>query len=1482
MVVIHAAWNGGKLVLWAEETTGAEPAASRAEVRPHPFAVPPSALAGELPRWGDAAAEAAGKAVSGDAVLLLPSSAASPLPSPETGLRVTARRPRISPWRVPALLVEPGPALRLLTEEFEPPPIAGPSLRYLAVVAAHARDLVRRGRVLPQLAAEDGGYAARWRPVLTGAHADRFRELAAAMPPVCRAVVRERPSTHVLTEALAGLADAAVRQALPERLLGGHRPGTRSPLADRWTVALTGDTAALPGARREEAQALARPLEEWFRAAHQLDGPVKVCFRLVEPLPAEDPAQAVSAPHVGAAAEAGAGAWRVEFALQSAEDPSLYVPAPLVWAGDGLPGLPGRPDETLLAGLGRAARLYPRIDDALREPRPTNVGLDVEGAFHFLRHAAPLLQSAGFGVQLPAWAGRTRLGLKLTTRSRSGPGAAADQGFGLAQLVDFRAELAVGDETISEAELAELARLKVPLVRLRGQWVELDARQLGAALRAVERRGSGQMTIGEVIQEVVHGGDDELPLMEVDADGLLGDLLSGEADRRLEPVATPAAFHGTLRPYQERGLAWLDFMSQIGLGGILADDMGLGKCLMPDSPIFVNGALTSAADIWQNYAVGILFKDGGEWATPLSPLSTNAIDAEGRVVQASFTRLYRQHVWERLRRVRLDDGSEITITRRHRLLGVNGWTRNIQPGDRICVPRRIRWEGEPVDPDLTVLLAWQISEGHESRKADLRITQKNRAVLDELHERILRIGTRYGLFVNNPTIRPTRDVHDLRLCSVDYAAFLSARGYEWGRLSDAKRIPDFIMAAGDDTVRLFLREFFTAEGGVVAGMRMIEIASASRWLMSQLSIMLRRFGIWLRTAEKMEAATNGSGIRRPYQIGMIGGPGLRLFRDLIGFSDPVKQAKLDDLCAKPANSNVEGVPGSDLLALARASTGLPMRHFGVGPVYFTGTQELSPKTAAMAIQAMDRMLSGAAEREHLIQPENRWTGKVAAAYRALDRDALRAIRDELAVRAEREVFYARVVSVEEVDYEGYVYDFEVAEHHNFVAGGILCHNTAQTLSLLLNEREQEERAGATLLVCPMSLLSNWQKEAARFAPSLDVYLHHGTGRLRGEELAGRVGEADLVLTTYGTALRDRDALARFTWARVVCDEAQAVKNAAARQAQAVRSLPARTRLALTGTPVENHLAELWSIMEFCNPGLLGSAKAFRDRYQEPIERRGDEAATAALKRATGPFVLRRLKTDKAIISDLPDKMEMKVWCTLTPEQASLYQAVVEDMMDRIAGSEGIERRGNVLAAMTRLKQVCNHPAHLLKDGSRLSGRSGKLARLEELAEEILSEGDKALVFTQYAEFGSMLQPYLAARLDRPVLWLHGGLPKKSRDALVERFQTENEPMIFLLSLKAAGTGLNLTAANHVVHVDRWWNPAVENQATDRAFRIGQTRNVQVRKFICAGTLEERIDEMIERKKALAESVVGTGEDWISALSTAELRELFRLSPEAVR
>jgi SNF2 family DNA or RNA helicase len=350
----------------------------------------------------------------------------------------------------------------------------------------------------------------------------------------------------------------------------------------------------------------------------------------------------------------------------------------------------------------------------------------------------------------------------------------------------------------------------------------------------------------------------------------------------------------------------------------------------------------------------------------------------------------------------------------------------------------------------------------------------------------------------------------------------------------------------------------------------------------------------------------------------------------------------------------------------------------------------------------------------------------------------------------------------------------------------------------------------------------------------------------------------------------------------VCDEAQAIKNHATAQAKAVRALPAASRIALTGTPVENQLSELWSIMEFVNPGLLGSAASFREHYAVPVERHGSEEAARRLRRITQPFVLRRLKTDKSIISDLPDKQEINVWCNLTQEQASLYQATVDDMLARIeAAEEDIQRRGLVLATMAKLKQVCNHPAHLLGDGSRLPGRSGKLERLEEICEEIAADGDKALLFTQYAEWGRMLQPYLASRIGCTVLFLHGGVSKKQRDALVARFGEADEPVLFLLSLKAGGTGLNLTAANHVIHIDRWWNPAVEEQATDRAFRIGQRRDVQVRKFICVGTLEEKIDAMIAAKRELAASIVGTGENWLANLSTAELREVVSLTSDAV-
>ncbi len=415
----------------------------------------------------------------------------------------------------------------------------------------------------------------------------------------------------------------------------------------------------------------------------------------------------------------------------------------------------------------------------------------------------------------------------------------------------------------------------------------------------------------------------------------------------------------------------------------------------------------------------------------------------------------------------------------------------------------------------------------------------------------------------------------------------------------------------------------------------------------------------------------------------------------------------------------------------------------------------------------------------------------------------------------------------------------------------------------------------------MSVVGNWQREAERFAPDLRVHVHHGSARLSGRALTDAVAGCDLFVTTYGLVVRDQQSLAGVQWARVVLDEAQNIKNSAARQTQAVRALPAGQRVALTGTPVENRLGELWSIMEFLNRGLLGSASDFRRRFAVPIERYRDESSAELLKRITAPFVLRRLKTDRSIIADLPEKVEMKVFCNITREQATLYQAVLDDMLARIdAASEEIERRGLVLAAMMKLKQVLNHPAQFLRDGSRLDGRSGKLARLEEVLEEVVAGGDRALVFSQFAEMGQLLRVHLAVRLTREVLFLHGGTPKRARDEMVARFQSGTLP-VFVLSLKAGGTGLNLTAANHVIHFDRWWNPAVEDQATDRAFRIGQTKGVQVRKLVCVGTLEERIDQVIEQKRDLAELIVGSGEAWLTELSTEELRDLVKLSADAV-
>lgn len=457
--------------------------------------------------------------------------------------------------------------------------------------------------------------------------------------------------------------------------------------------------------------------------------------------------------------------------------------------------------------------------------------------------------------------------------------------------------------------------------------------------------------------------------------------------------------------------------------------------------------------------------------------------------------------------------------------------------------------------------------------------------------------------------------------------------------------------------------------------------------------------------------------------------------------------------------------------------------------------------------------------------------------------------------------------------------------------------TIQTLALIQHDLEQvaqiDQQAEEcrslkpVLLVCPTSVINNWRKEAVRFTPELSVMVHHGTSRKKEEEFKKEAVNHNVIISSYGLLQRDVKFLKGISWAGVILDEAQNIKNPETKQAKAARALEADYRIALTGTPVENNVGDLWSIMEFLNPGFLGSQASFKRNFFIPIQAERDQEAARRLKEITGPFILRRLKTDSSIISDLPDKMEMKTYCTLTKEQASLYAAVLEDIEEAIEESEeneenDIRRKGIILSALTRLKQVCNHPAQLLKDNSSIPGRSGKLAMLTEMLDVVLANKEKALVFTQFAEMGKMIKEHLQASFGCEVLFLYGGVSRKQRDRMIERFQEGKEYLpIFVLSLKAGGTGLNLTGANHVFHFDRWWNPAVENQATDRAFRIGQTKNVEVHKFICAGTLEERIDEIIERKVQIAGNVVGTGENWLTELSNKELKDIFALREEAV-
>jgi SNF2 family DNA or RNA helicase len=444
--------------------------------------------------------------------------------------------------------------------------------------------------------------------------------------------------------------------------------------------------------------------------------------------------------------------------------------------------------------------------------------------------------------------------------------------------------------------------------------------------------------------------------------------------------------------------------------------------------------------------------------------------------------------------------------------------------------------------------------------------------------------------------------------------------------------------------------------------------------------------------------------------------------------------------------------------------------------------------------------------------------------------------------------------------------------------------TLEVIARLLKEREEASKVGPTLVIAPTSVLGNWRNEIERFAPELDTLVHQGSTRLKDKQAFEDACQThDVILTSFALARLDEKLLQGLKWHRVVVDEAQNIKNPHTAQTRAILKLTAPHRMALTGTPVENRLRDLWSIFNFLNPGYLGKEAQFRKEFELPIYRGNDLAKSTTLKKLVEPFILRRVKTDKRIIDDLPDKIEQKMYCTLTPEQASLYEAVVKDVEEQLKAAEGIQRRGLILATILKLKQICNHPMQFLQDGSAFtSERSHKLERLGEMIEEVIDSGESALIFTQFTEIGGALERHLEHTRHYNTYYLHGGTNVARRDRMIAEFQDpETEPSLFILSLRAGGVGLNLTKANHVFHFDRWWNPAVEDQATDRAFRIGQRKQVFVHKFLAMGTMEERIDAMIEDKKRLSGLVVGTDESWLTELDNDTFKELIALRRSAV-
>jgi len=1050
--VLHANWTGARLHLWAEDAARYREPAPGGEGG-HAFAGGAEFLGALASRLGGVAGEAS------TVTLLLPSVDGRPMPSPRLahalGLVEDGHAAALARVRVPTLSIVPGDATAALdaawTLDAEGGALVSGSVEFFAAAARMVRHLLARQRFVPSLrqsAASD--LSGLWQPWLGDDEtASRVRRLAEAMPAAARAADDEfgHQPWPVLEDFLTRVLDAECRSVARRERLGGALEG-RS-IGDphvAWLTGLLGEGDRLPapeGAAGSMAvrQEMARRVRVWIGQLEER-GPSsawRLCLRLNEP---DDP-RLDADPNLSPETIE----WRVSFHLQSVDRATVLLDAEDIWL---LPGDSAtvrglrveRPQELLLKELARASRLFPKLEGALEDERPTGIDLPTRQAYQFLRESMPILMEQGFAVLAPSWweSSAARLGARLKLESDEqfpggAPTTAGPSRVGLGALVRYRWEIAIGELPLSLREFEALAARKSPLVRVNGRWVEIRPEDLHAAMKFLHANPGGTISLGEAMR-LAYASDPRqtgIPVVGMEPTGWLAAFMNAEtASKQLRVLDPPTTFHGTLRPYQVRGLSWMRFMEELGFGLCLADDMGLGK-----------------------------------------------------------------------------------------------------------------------------------------------------------------------------------------------------------------------------TIQL------------------------------------------------------------------------------------------------------------------------------------------------LALMAMERESAGGAP----VKP--------------------------------------------------------------------------------------------TLLVAPMSVVGNWLYETRRFCPELRVLVHHGADRPSVAEFAQRGNASDLVVTTYALAHRDRDLLSGVAWHRLVLDEAQYIKNPATKQAQAVRALDAQRRVALTGTPVENRLSELWSIIDFLNPGYLGSAGGFRQRFAVAIERGHDRGKADQLRGLIRPFVLRRLKSDPTVIADLPDKVETREFCHLTGEQGALYESAVRRLLASVDQSEGIQRRGLVLATLIRLKQICNHPAHLLREhleeGGRAPGvwppdpaRSGKCIRLVEMLQTLIDEGEKALIFTQFRQMGDILSAMLRQALDREMLFLHGGTNTGQRQQLVSDFQGGGGRFpVLLLSLKAGGVGLNLTAATHVFHFDRWWNPAVENQATDRAYRIGQTRTVQVHKFVVRGTLEERIDRMIEEKTELAENIIGAGERALTELSTDQLRDLLTLRNDAV-